>query len=280
MVTARMGTETARETRRVIPAVVELVGAPGAGKTTLLPGVLAACREAGLTPYTVVDAARPFAARTVAGRITHAVVPRGARRNTLWALFLGFRGISAIVFVVRHPRLARYVANTAHRRPAGADARARKVLHWYVRLAGSYRFLLSRGRADEALILDEGFVHRAVQLLASSVETPNAGRIDGYAALIPRPDLLIHVRAPIDLCEERVRSRGVWGRFDGKDPRALSRFVANAHRATDLIVDAARERGWPLVAIDNDGRDPAAAVIEAARVVSEAVAPLGGGVRP
>jgi hypothetical protein len=217
---------------------------------------MAACRNAGLRPYTIVDAGRAFASRTLAGRAATAALPERLRNKALWAIFLGGRSISAAAFAARRPGLARYVLASARGRPAAANARERKVLHWYVRLMGSYGFLTSRGRAGDALVLDEGFLHRTVQLHTSAVEVPDVGRIDAYADLIPRPDLLVHVRAPIDVCERRVRSRGVWDRFHREDPSELSRFVANAHRATVLIAAAAEAKGWRVVEIDNDGSDP------------------------
>ncbi|HWL91109.1 MAG TPA: hypothetical protein VNP90_07060 [Actinomycetota bacterium] len=272
-----MRTRTARETARVSPAVVEMMGAPGAGKTTLLPAVLRACRDAGLAPATVTDAARPFVARTPAGRVVHRLAPANWRRPALWVLYLVFRGTSAVGFAMRHVDLARYVVDSARRRPAAADIRARRVLHWYVRLAGSYRFLMSRGRAGEALVLDEGFAHRAVQLHASPVEVPDAGRIERYTGLIPRPDLLVHVRAAVDVCEERVRSRGAWSRFSGKDPSELSRFIANAHRATELVAEAASMNGWNIIEIDNGGGDPASSAALAEQTVSTALRQLEPG---
>jgi len=252
-----MATETIR--RSTAPVVVELVGAPGAGKTTLLPAVLRACRAAGLHPYTVVEAARPFAARTPVGRTIGGLLPTTLRRKALWAVFLGARALGAVRLAAGRPRLVRYVLASQRGRPPGADRRERRVLHWYARSAGAYRFLTARARAGEAIVMDEGFVHRAVQLHASSVEAPEPARIEKYADLIPRPDLLVHVRAPVEVCERRVRSRGPWERFRGRDPRELSRFVAHAHRATELVVEAVRARGWPVIAIDNDGEDPAEA---------------------
>jgi len=232
--------------------VIELVGAPGAGKTTLLPAVMDSCRAAGLSPYTVVDAARAYSARTASGRVV-SLLPGRARRRALWGLFVIHRALSGIRFAAARPALTRYVLASQRGRSAGAQARERRVLHWYGRLMGAYAFLTRRARQGEVLVLDEGFVHRAVQLHASGVEIPDRARIQAYAALIPRPDLLVHVRAPADECERRIRARGVWTRFDGQDTDELSRFVSSAHLATELVADAARASGWAVVDVDNGG---------------------------
>lgn len=271
-----MATDVPSESRRRGPVVIELLGAPGSGKTTVLPAVIQVCAELRLRAYTVTEAARPFTGRTVAGRAA-SLLPPGARRSALWGLFRCFRLLSAPSFAAGHLRLARAVVGSQWRRPPDARAGARRVLHWYVRLAGSYRFLLGRARADEALVLDEGFAHRVVQLFSSSIEVPDGDVIAAYAALVPRPDLLVHVRAPVEVCETRVRSRGVWDRFRNAAPDELPRFVANAHRATELIEEAARSAGWSIVSIDNAGSDPADARRETARVVSTALGQLAVG---
>lgn len=255
--------------------VVELVGAPGSGKSTLVPEVRRIARSMGLHPFTVVEAARAFASRTWPGRLAAAVLPRRLHRAALWAVFLLFRALCAGAFAVRHPRLVGYVIATQHGRPRAAR-RQRRVIHWYVRLAGAYRFLTRHAGDREVLLLDEGFVHRVVQLHASTVEAPDRTLIDGYVDLVPRPDLLIHVRAPADVCERRVRSRGVWDRFQHRKPEEVGRFVANAHRATELVVGAARARGWAVIDVDNSGDLAAATSDLAPRLAGALAEPVPG----
>jgi thymidylate kinase len=231
--------------------LIELAGAPGAGKTTLLPAMMDSCRALGLRPYTMVDAARAFTARTVLGKVAVRLLPSSLERAAIWGTFRGLRIVYATFFAFKNPRLAWYVATSQRGRPAEADARQRRVLHWYIRFMGSYEFFSSRSRDDEVIILDEGFVHRAVQLHASSVEVPDPTQIDSYVGLIPRPDLVIHLHTSIEVCEQRVRARGAWKRFDRKHPEDLHRFIANAHRASELVVASAKRSGWPIVQVQN-----------------------------
>ena len=232
--------------------MIELVGAPGAGKTTLLPTVLRACEAAGLHVYTVVGAARAFALRTTPGRLAAHLSPT-LRRRGLWLIFLIYSASGAMHVARAHPGLVWHVLQTQWRRPQEADVADRRVLYWYLRTAGAYQFLRTWARPDEALVIDEGFVHRAVQLHASSVERPDVAQVARYVATIPWPDLLVVVTAPPDVCRHRVHARGVWRRLQHRGTDDIDRFVANAHLAIELAVDALRLGGQPIVAIDNTG---------------------------
>jgi Ser/Thr protein kinase RdoA (MazF antagonist)/thymidylate kinase len=254
------------------PVVIELVGAPGAGKTTVLGAVQAGCAADGLHAATIVDAARTVAARTPIGKVAVRALPPRLRAKALWALFLAQRRISAAGFARRHRALIRSVRASQRERPAGAEADERRVLHWYIRMAGATTSWRRHAHDDEALIVDEGFAHRAVQLFTSVVEAPDAARIAAYVELIPRPDLLIHIRAPAEVCERRVLARGVWPRFEGRDPQELGRFIAHAHRATELVAEAAATDGWSVLAIENGERTPAEVAADVERVVAARLA--------
>ena len=259
--------------------VIEVTGAPGAGKTTLLPALAAGCTAAGMRPYTIVDAARPFAARTVIGRLV-ARLPGRVGRAGLWAVFRTMSAAHTVLFIARHPRLTGTVLATQRGRPPRASAAERRVVYWYLRLMGSYSFLRARARAAEVLILDEGFVHRTVQLFSSSVETPSAHAIDRYVAHIPRPDLVVHVEATPASCRARIRARGRRDHLADRSGDHLDRFVANAHQTVGLTVGAVRRRHWPVAAVPNDGGDRCAAPatardLVAARLSGHSAPPAG-----
>lgn len=239
--------------------VVELAGAPGAGKTSLLPTVADACDAAGLRAYTVTEAARPFARRTTLGRLAD-VLPSTARRRLLWAIFYWASMLGGLRLARRHPRLVLDVVRSQRGRPTDADARRRRVVYWFFRMAGAHLFLRRHGRPGEVLILDEGYVHRTVQLHSSAVERPVPARIAAYVAALPRTDLVVVVRAPVDLCQERVRRRGVWRRLGHRSPAEIDRFVANAHEAVTLATAAVRAAGRPVLEVDNAGSLPDAEV--------------------
>ncbi|HUP76699.1 MAG TPA: hypothetical protein VM282_26930 [Acidimicrobiales bacterium] len=239
--------------------IIELVGCPGSGKTTLVPTIIEVCRRQGIVARHVNDAARPFTRRTVPGRLLAVVPIRGVESRLCWGLYVGYRGLYAARFAARNPRLVRHLWRTQRDRPSGADARERRVLHWYVRMMGSRAFLRRHVRDDEAIVFDEGFVHRVVQLHASGVEVPHVPAIVEYAGVIPEPDLVVNVQAPPHICVERISHRGIWTRMALRDGSDLTRFVDNAHRAVSVMVDEVRRKGWTIVDVDNGDDEPAIA---------------------
>lgn len=235
--------------------IIEFIGAPGAGKTTLLPVVTGFFQARDYQAYTVVEAARPFARRTLWGKIVLGLAPLAWQRPLLWRVFYLQSIVYRLKFMAHHSRLIRQVLSGQRGRPPAADVRQRQVLTWFFRQMGYYEFLRLQAQPDEALVFDEGFVHRVVQLHASSAENPDKTRIAAYVDLLPRPDLVIFVQAPQAVCEKRIYERGLWQRAQHKEPAEITQFICHARQAVDLAVAQARSKGWLVVEVNNGGED-------------------------
>ncbi len=236
------------------PLVVELVGTPGAGKTTLGREVVRILRAEGVRATTVIDGAREHAARTLPGRVVRGIAPQRLRQPLLWETFYVLATLSAIGFSLDHARLAGGVLAAELGRPI-PTSRKRHDLFWFFQLAGRTRLFSSTSRPGEALVLDDGFLHRSVQLHASHLDVPDGARVRTYVDRIPRPDLAIVVRTDRGLCERRVRERGVWRHSRHLTDEELSRYISNAERVVDVVAHRARERGWTLAEVQNGARD-------------------------
>jgi Ser/Thr protein kinase RdoA (MazF antagonist) len=255
------------------PLVVEFLGTPGAGKTTLMAEARAMLQEQGYSTYAVVDAARPFAQRTFWGSVVNRLSPMRYRNPLLWQVFYYLSGGYRYKFSSKHRQLKQYVTTSQEHRPVEAAVRERRVLYWFNRLMGSYEFLMAHARDGEALVFDDGFVHRAVHLHASVVETPDLANVRAYVDMIPQPDIVIVPRVPLDLCELRIVKRGVWEYLRNKSLEDLRKFLINAEVVMNATVDHIKAKGWQVVEVDNGGDDTAAAIQELERKLLNIIPP-------
>ena len=235
--------------------VIELIGPPGAGKSSLAPFVLEALEDRGFTVYSPIEAARPFAGRTIAGRIVTRVLPSSLHRKGLWALFRIRRMASGLVGLLLNPTLTRLTVWRQFRRPPGAAVRSRRTRRWFLLHLGTQRFLTRQIRDSEILVFEEGFSHRVVQLFASPFEAPGPTDIATYLDAVPTPALLVHISAPTDVCLARIVERGVWAWLKDGDRQDLENFVTSAHRATELAVHHATASAWDVATVSNGGPD-------------------------
>jgi len=241
--------------------IIEFIGTPGAGKTTLLPVVMDYFDGLGFRAYTVVQAARPFAARTLLGRAISRLAPAGLRQQLLWQVFYHLSKLYRLRFMLKNRELIYSVQRFQRKRPITSQDREH-VLYWFLHLIGYYEFLKSQLEPNEALIFDEGFIHRVVQLFASKFEEPDPDQITAYINLIPKPDLVVFPSAPKEMCEKRVYARGIWDRFRLKSREEISRYMANSHEIVNLAVDYIQKKGWVVLSVDNGGEDPGKAKAE------------------
>jgi len=249
--------------------IVEFIGTPGAGKTTLSNELVSSLQEDGIDASTIIGAARVHGHRTFAGQAIVPFTPRALRRAFLWELFYLLSTLHIAPFMLEHFRLTRFVLRTQLGRPIPMAAR-RRALYWFFQLAGRCRFLRATSRDREILVVDDGFLHRSVNLNASHVEKPDAYQVTAYVDLAPKPDLVVFTVADRDACERRIRERGVWPHRRHLSPAELSRYLRNAELVVGLAVQRARERGWTVVEVNNEDRG----LDQVKRDLREAVGPL------
>jgi hypothetical protein len=172
---------------------------------------------------------------------------------------------------MEHGSLTRRVLGGQLGRAIPAAAK-RHILFWFFQLCGRYRFLASSRRGPRVLVVDDGFLHRTVHLHASDAEAPDADHVAAYVDLLPEPDVVVLVGADRDLCEQRIRLRGVWPHSRHLTAAELSRYLVHAEQAAAMAVRRARERGWRVVELTNVGREPSEVVAELARAAGLLVA--------
>lgn len=230
--------------------LVELMGTPGAGKSTVAGALHVALLERGIPVLRSPGSGPEVAARSIPGVLVGRLTRGRLRRVLTWRLFALERWVRGIATVLASPGLVRIVLSSQILRPSAAQTRSRRPTHWLIRMAGERSMLLSRRRAGEVVVVDEGFGHRVVQLFTSAVEAADPDLVARYLSTVPSPSLTINVAAPVEVCFARIRSRGVWDRFAGDDD-GLRAFLYSAAGALEMVARRYEESGIRLVTIDN-----------------------------
>jgi Ser/Thr protein kinase RdoA (MazF antagonist) len=248
--------------------VVELAGTPGAGKTTVADALVRELRARGVPASTILEAARVHALRTPLGQVVAHVPTARGQRLLLWYVFYLASAACGLRFAVRHPSLVRHVARARRARRAAGDSVGRTHAgFWYAQLCGRVAFLRATARPGEVLVVDDGFLHRAVHLHASTRALPDRRAVREYVSLVPAPDLVVQLAVPDASCRSRVVRRGVWTHARHLDDAQLTTYLESARRVTDIAIDRAREAGWCALMVGNHGR----AVADVARELAGTV---------
>ena len=257
------------------PFVIEFVGVPGSGKTSLADQLVERLETAGFDVATITSLARRRAAATTVGKIILTIAPRRLHSTLLWWVFYALGTGSGIGLCQRDPRLARLVVTSQRHRPLSVRTRAH-ILYWFFQLAGRYRVLVDSSIGAQVLVIDDGFVHRAVHLHASHLRGPDTRSVVSYLELIPVPDLLVHVDTDTQICLERVVARGVWAHSRHLAQTELSEYLGAAAAVVGTASEAMRTRGATVVEVSGTV-DPAVTSGElCARVLTDLPQPEEG----
>jgi len=233
--------------------IVELTGCSGAGKSTLLQAVLDLCQARGIPATTAPD--------LLLRRLPGAVVSQPTLQNL--AL-----DVSAMC---QAPRArSRYrpflgFARAVIRREADWVVTALNAYRAVLRTVGIHKALMRRSGLTGIVLVDEGIVHSAHNVLVHVSKPPLVSDIWHFAQLVPRPDLIVHVTAPLEVVLARSQTRTTRPlRFRSWED--TERFVRNAHAMFDRLM-AHQALASNTVRIHSDGNGLEHYGIHAAAVV-------------
>lgn len=117
-------------------------------------------------------------------------------------------------------------------------------------IAERYQLGLTATADDEVLCLDEGFAQRAASVLWRGPD--GSFSLEEYFRAVPVPDVLIHVRAPDDVCIDRQRARGrvVVARDWGTDDPAV---LQKRHREICTLISDCLASRTTVITVENTG---------------------------
>lgn len=237
----------------VAVTVVELVGMVGSGKTTIareLPEMLA---SRGITAYTGKEALAVCMDRSWLGPLTRRLAGTHSDRVRInLAIYRRLvRPLFVLAFTLSYPRAVFWGLRAPGTR-AIPRLHRRKVRQLFLRMAALIHFVRPRLAEGEVVVLEEGTVHRAVNLFAWG-EVDRA-ITEKFLDALPPSDLIISVEAPLPVCLERTEGRGLPRRLTERDERTIGRFMENAAGIIEIVGEWLERSPSPVITVFNGGR--------------------------
>jgi len=222
--------------------IIEFAGCSGAGKSTLLDELLRYCRERNLSVRTAPQA--------LLGWIPEVIV----RQPTLQNLMLDVAGVCRRIVDPDPYREFLKFARSAIRRDTDRRLRGLNAYRGVLRALGIHAALSSEAHKPGMVLVDEGTVNSAHGILVHVKQPPRSEDIDAFCKLVPMPDLVVHVTAPLDVVLARTFSRRN-PPLPNRSREDRERFIRHAHAAFQGVMShAAFSRNTLRVSCDEENR--------------------------
>lgn len=218
--------------------IVEFVGSTGAGKTSLITKIHQKLAQTTTvtTPFDLIAA--PLGLRSV----RHPTVQNLIQEVAAFPFFLGSLS-----------RYRKFLAHTIQTFSTHTKFSIYKInnLRSLERKIGLYE-ITKRYKRDQIILVDEGPILAAhMFVFKGSVVTDS--EITAFAELLPLPDLIVYIKAPVEVLVRRALQRPDPPREMGsKDPVLTEKYVRSATAVFDQLMDTERIRPRLLVVNNPD----------------------------
>ena len=222
--------------------IVEFAGCSGSGKSTLFAELLRHCRE------------HDVPVRTVPQALLWWFPPALVRQPTLQNLMLDVGGACRRIAALGPHRDFLKFARLAIRHDTDRLWRGLNAYRGVLRALGIHVALSNRAHRREIVVVDEGTVSSAHAVLAHVSHPPRAEDVDTFGRLVPMPDRVVLVTAPVDAVLARtLNRRDPPMRHRSREDR--ERFIRHAHAAFERLKShASFSRNTLPVVCDDDSR--------------------------
>lgn len=256
--------------------IVEFVGSTGAGKTTVAAEV-----QRRLAQHAQVVAAHDLAADLLGlGRASNPTARNLTQDLVGLPFFLGS--------LVRHRAFVAFALKTVARQ-SGLSFLSLNYVRSIVRKLGTYEMSKRYGR-DRIVLVDEGTVLSAHLLYVFSRNGYREEEISQFASLVPLPELVVYIKAPVDVLVQRSLQRTDAPReMRSKDQAEIEGHLWRAARVFDQLAGEKEIRDRVLVVANASSVDGelgvvadgiAAVILNAAAAGSRVPTQPAGQIRP
>lgn len=217
---------------------IELIGCTSAGKSTLARGILQAGREQGIDTLMGDDF------------VLEQVHLNWVKRRLARTLCVDFVLLSACLMTWRdHLEFYRFATRIIWQLPGGvAWVEKLNIARNVLKKIGVIEIVRRRGSTRQIVLVDEGTLHTAHYLFVHVSVVPNIKELSTFVRLVPKPDVVLHVRQDEAVLIERTLARG-HKRIPEGSHAMVERFVKRAIDAFDNLVQQLTLEGG-LSAVD------------------------------
>ncbi len=130
-----------------------------------------------------------------------------------------------------------------------------QALGWLLNLMSGFQLASEHLGARDWLIVDEGFCQRSVALFGYGFSAEDVPLLDRYVGSIPRPDTVVVVDTPVEICEARLNERGWSERLEGLGAGDRHHFLTRTLDVVKQVVEQLERSGIAVIWVD--GSTPA-----------------------
>jgi hypothetical protein len=137
-----------------------------------------------------------------------------------------------------------------------ADSFGAALILWrnFIKKMGAYERIRFKKYGSKHLVWDEGALHAANNLFVHIQTPPKPSAVQLFAELIPKPDLAVYVRAPLEQLIRRTAQRG--HRRAGRSIADIKIFIEHSTLVFDILSDHPSIRNKILTVSNPDAEPP------------------------
>lgn len=239
---------------------IEFIGLPGSGKSTILPIVKSHLQKLGFEVFdqkNIILGSESFPFNKRPFKKLLSLLPTKLNKEILKGLNNNLRVKEQyqLKYMLNNLEIFNYIINYTISRPI-PDNHKSLVIKWFLKTVGTYQIARESLNSNSVLILDEGFVHRALTLFVFIEEKKiNFEEIEKYLEKIPKAHTLIKVEADTVLCKKRLIDRRLPCKLEDYTDDEIWKYLLKAKSVIDFVQNFLTKRDTNIVALNNSSEE-------------------------